>query len=204
MLTGIEAQLREARRQLAGMDWEEKARYMRCDPLGHGVGLPFFERIHQVGPDGCFGPDGQRATAAVGLVLCRYVLRFAANLPPEAEQRITFRELTGSGPLVSRFADNTLKIITTTFGRRGDDLLAASARLGGAREENNGGFDLFLRFDALPHVPLYLQFNAADDQFPAQAALLFQRSAETYLDLRGLFLLGTYLTGQLITNHSQF
>ena len=47
-------------------------------------------------------------------------------------------------------------------------------------------------------MPLYLRFNAADDEFPAQAALLFHRSAAVYLDLQTLFIAATYLTGRLI------
>ncbi|MDA8141255.1 MAG: DUF3786 domain-containing protein [Desulfobacteraceae bacterium] len=197
MLIGIDQEYQEARSALADMDWAALSRRIGCQPMDNGLALPFFQQIHQVSPDGCVGPDSQPATAAVGLVLCRYVLRFPPQPLPQGP-RITFRELTDSGPLVARFADNTLKIITTTFGRRGEDLLAAAIRLGGRREAN-GAFDLFLRFEALPHVPLFLQFNAADDLFPAQAALLFHCSAETYLDLRSLFILGTYLTGRLIT-----
>lgn len=188
----------EARRLLAGVDFETAARRMGLSLEGSGLGLPFFGETHWLNADGCFRSNGGAATEAVGLVLCTYVLNYPASRPA-GDQRITFRELSHSGPLVSRFADNTLKIIGTTFGDREADLLSAALELG-AEQVNQNGFDLFLRFEALPQVPLFLQFNAADDLFPAQAGLLFQRSAETYLDLHSLFTLGTYLTGRLITS----
>lgn len=197
-MSAIHQDYLEARKHLAGIDWHDAARRMGCQPLNKGLALSFFGEIHHVTTAGCFTAEGQAVTEAVGLLLCRYACRFPATLPPEWE-RITFRELRGSGPLVSRFADNTLKILVTAFGRRIDDLRAGAMLLDGREEKKQSGFDLSLRFDALPHVPVYLHFNAADDLFPAQAALLFQRSAETLLDLRSLFILGTYLTGRLIT-----
>jgi hypothetical protein len=53
-------------------------------------------------------------------------------------------------------------------------------------------------FQALPGVPQYLSFNDRDDDFPAQSNLFFQQSAERYLNLKSLFVLGTYLAGHLI------
>jgi hypothetical protein len=59
--------------------------------------------------------------------------------------------------------------------------------------------DLSLCFTALPRIPLYLQFNADDDLFPAHSTLLFNQFAEHYLDMQTLFLLATYLAGRLVT-----
>jgi hypothetical protein len=66
--------------------------------------------------------------------------------------------------------------------------------------ESAQGFDRRYRFQALPEVPLILNYNTADDLFPAQANLLFRRSAQTLLDIRDLFTLGTYLTGRLVAH----
>lgn len=194
----IEEAYLEALRSVDGIDWHATAGRLGGKPFDGAIELPFFGQPHRVSRDSCLDPEGRPATAAVAMVLCRYLLRLPSS-PVPAGQRITFRELSGAGPLVSRFADNTLKIITTTFGHRIRDLNAAAKKLGGRPEGDGSGFDLFLRFEALPNVPVYLQFNGADDLFPAQAGVLFQRSAETCLDLQSLFVLGTYLTGRLIT-----
>jgi len=54
-----------------------------------------------------------------------------------------------------------------------------------------------IRFKALPQVWLYLSFNDQDEDFPAQCNLLFDRSAEQYLSMKSLFVLGTALAGTL-------
>jgi dienelactone hydrolase len=54
-----------------------------------------------------------------------------------------------------------------------------------------------MRFDALPKIPILLLFNDADDEFPAQCLLLFERRAEKYLDMECLAILGWLLAGYL-------
>lgn len=187
----------EARSRLAGLDWTAVARRIGAISTPEGMQVAFFGEPHWIGPQGCRGPDGRNAAEAVGLVLCRYVERFP-DIPPHDGPTRTFRELEGAGPLVSRFADNTHKIIASTFGREPDALRDAALALNGCRQEQVSGFDLALRFEALAHVPLYLHFNAVDSEFPAQAVLLFHRSATVFLDLQALFIVATYLTGRLI------
>lgn len=187
----------ETRNGLAAVDWPRVAGYMGRPLMPEGLRVAFFGAPHWIGPQGCRAVDGSAASEAVELLLGRYVLRFPAAAPPDGPC-VTFRELEGAGPLSQRFADNTHKIITTTFGRSLDRLQKAALAVSGCRAELQSGFDLSLRFEALVRVPLYLRFNAADDEFPAQASLLFHRSAAVYLDLQTLFIAATYLTGRLI------
>ncbi|MBI5062952.1 MAG: DUF3786 domain-containing protein [Desulfatitalea sp.] len=187
----------ETRNRMAAADWSTVAGYMGRPLAPEGIQVAFFGEPHWIGPQGCRALNGGTASEAVELVLGRYVLRFPAVPPPDGPC-VTFRELEGAGPLSQRFADNTHKIITTTFGRSADRLRMAAQAVIACRPEAQSGFDLALRFEALVRVPLYLRFNAADDEFPAQASLLFHRSAALYLDLQTLFIAATYLTGRLI------
>jgi len=187
----------ETRNGLAAVDWSRVAGYMGKPLMPEGIQVAFFGEPHWVGPRGCRAVNGSAASEAVELLLGRYVLRFPAVPPPDGPC-VTFRELEGAGPLSQRFADNTHKIITTTFGRSVDRLQKAAQALIGCRAEAQSGFDLCLRFEALVRVPLYLRFYAADDEFPAQVSLRFHRSAAVYLDLQTLFIAATYLTGRLI------
>jgi len=41
-------------------------------------------------------------------------------------------------------------------------------------------------------------FNDADDEFPADCKVLFERSAEHYLDMECLAITGSFLAGNLI------
>ena len=54
------------------------------------------------------------------------------------------------------------------------------------------------RFRALPRVPLLLLFNDADEEFPAEARILFRANAERILDMECLAILGWLLSSKLI------
>ena len=182
---------------LAGMDMTVSGRRMGVPVVQGRLRIPFFGESHEVGQRGCLDPAGREVTAAVGLVLCQYVLRFPSQTPLPGRPA-SFREFEGAGPLMVSFANNTHKTICDTYGRNLSALQSAARRLGGVEAEEKHNFDLFLRFPALPHLPVFLQFNASDENFPSTASLLFQQSAQAYLNLQALFILGTYFTGRLI------
>lgn len=96
------------------------------------------------------------------------------------------------------FAENTHKTIESTFAGRTEDLRSAAIAGGGIVSPETTSFDISVRFQALPRIPVLLNFNERDDLFPAQCSLLFRQSAESYLDLKSLGVVGTYLTGKLI------
>ena len=159
--------------------------------------VPFYDQIYRVRPGKIVSLEGRKPTDAVGLVLCRYLSDAPAGSLPEGRP-VSFREFKGAGPLVSSFASNTNKLITSAFASSIESLQRASRQLKGRIQADHPGYDLSVVFDALPRIPLCLQFNAADDLFPAQCSLLFEPSAETFLDMPSLFILGTYLAGRLV------
>ena len=165
---------------------------------GDGLEIPFFDRIYRATANKIMTADGHSPTEAVVLAVGRYILQFPAGDIPLGP-RVTFRELSGAGPLVASFANNTNKLIAGTFAADIKKLEDRCRRMSCRPEFQSNGFDLSASFAAFPKVPLYLQFNAADDLFPAQATLLFHTSAEHYLDMQTLFILGTYLAGRLVS-----
>jgi hypothetical protein len=50
-----------------------------------------------------------------------------------------------------------------------------------------------MQFNALPKIPVLLLFNDADEEFPAQCAVLFERRAENFLDMECLAMVGMLL-----------
>lgn len=182
---------------LAGLDWPERAVRTGATVADQGLRLAFFGQPHRVTASGCFDDHGQPVTQAVGLALSAYTLNHPEAAPPDGAP-ITFRELVGGGPLAAKFAGNIHKTLADAFGGSVAALETAASPLTGQRCEAPPGFDAEFRFEALPRIPLYLRFNAADDEFPAQATLLFNRSVDAYLDHRCLYILATYLTGRLI------
>ena len=156
----------------------------------------FFGTRYRLGPTTICDPRGQQPPAVICDLLVDYVLNFPADVP-RSDRLVSFRELEGAGPLVVSFANNTNKTIMHTFTGKLSGLAAAAGALGGQPQRHVAGFDLSLKFQALPHVPLYLQFNDAEAPFTAQSSLLLEASIEHYLDMQSIFTLGTFLCGQL-------
>ena len=192
----------EIDRQLSKLDPEglkARADDLGCPWNGAGLDVRFYGRLYRVSPAGVDAVDGASPGRTVRGLLLDYVSAgpLAAR---SAKTRITFRELPGAGPLVTAFANNTHKIIARTFGTDLARLEAACERLKGRRNPAVVGYDLAVEFSALPKVPLHLQFNAAEDEFPAEAGILFGDNAPDFLGPHSLFALATYLTGSLISS----
>lgn len=189
-------------KELADINLAERAQALKLEMRSNRLIIPFFGRQHFISHQGVIGFDGKAPTPAVATVLLDYTLH-NTGVPPANPEKISFRDFKGAGPLVVSFANNTHHLIASTFAGRLEALKAACRNLCGTPEVDAVSTDLFMKFQALPGVPQYLSFNDQDDDFPAQSHLLFQRSAESYLNLKSLFVLGTFLAGSLIKFHSQ-
>jgi hypothetical protein len=159
--------------------------------------LDFFNR--QIAFDGNDFVDmnGDGVTTAVKVALCNYLMKCQREKHTVTNKMVTFREFSNAGPLFSRFSENTGKIISTNFSGQLDQLKSRCQSIGGTLLETES-YDLSVKFQALNKIPIFLNFNDADDMMPANAVFLFHDDAETYLDLDSLALLCTYLTGLLI------
>ena len=189
-------------RELAKINLAERAQALELEMRSDSLVIPFFGRQHFISQQGVIDFDGNAPTPAVATVLLNYTLR-NTMIPPANPEKISFRDFKGAGPLVVSFANNTNHLIASTFSGRLDALKAAYRDLSGTPEVDAVSSDLFMKFQALPGVPQYLSFNDQDDDFPADSHLLFQRSAESYLNLKSLFVLGTFLAGSLIKFYSR-
>jgi hypothetical protein len=87
--------------------------------------------------------------------------------------------------------------VVETFAGRLADLEKAAKELGGYPPGEDFPYDACFRFDALPKIPMLLLFNDVDEEFPAKCTVLFQASAENYLDGECLAMLGAQLAGRL-------
>ncbi len=162
-----------------------------------GCRFDFFNRPILFDGNDFIDLSGGHIQPIVKTIFCQYLI----NCPPvkieNAGRLVTFREFSGSGPLFSRFAENTNKTIEHTFSNRLNALEDRCRRFFGM-PVNNASYDLSIRFKALPKIPLIFQFNDADDILPASSTLLFHEDAQKYLDLKSLSAIGTYFTGLLI------
>ncbi len=162
-----------------------------------GRRIVFFETCYTLWPDRLLDDRGGVPATAVADLIGRYLAKPPVTGASLEDDWCSFRELRGAGPLAVNFAANTHKTIAATFASNLSALDRAAGRAAGVLQ-SEPGFDRRYCFQALPEMPLVLNYNAADDLFPAQAHLLFRRCAQAGLDIRDHFMLGTYLTGRLV------
>ncbi len=158
----------------------------------------FFNKQVHYSKNGTIECQGPALTKKIQSALSQYFSDFPRGPWQPSCKLITLREFTGSGPLYSRFTANTCKTIEATFSGNLHDLKKQCLALG-ARIKETPSHDLSARFQALSTIPIILNFNDKDDIMPANAVFLFYDDADKYLDLKGLGVLITYLTGLLIT-----
>jgi hypothetical protein len=158
--------------------------------------IPLFNRTYRVSKEGIAREDGQRPQLSTCVILSKYLL-----LCPAAEPARTawaaYRDFKDSGPLAAYWANDVEGAIVEAFAGRITALGKAAEKLGGCAPDEDFPYDTCYRFEALPKVPMLMLFNDGDDEFPAKGTVLFQASAEEYLDGECLAMLGAQLAGRL-------
>ena len=182
--------------QIAEIDLSAKAQILGAQEKNGALEIKFYGQPHLVSNAGVFKFSGERASFAVCVLLCCYVLQ-CPDATADPGEWVTYREFKDAGPLVGYFTSNTNKIIEDTFTGRIDALKAACTNMGGQLVDASA-FDVACMFDMLPRIPVFFRFNDRDETFPSQVSILFRQSAEKHIDMECLAIGGTYLTGHLI------
>ena len=158
--------------------------------------VPVFGHPHRVSRAGIAGPGGKRPHFSVSIVLLKYLLLCPEELPAGSEW-VSFKDIPDAAPLIGYFSSNVLTAVAGGFSGRLQDLKQAADFLGGRVPDDAYPYDLAFEFRPLPRVPVLLLFNDADDEFPAQCAVLFERRAERFLDPECLAIVGSLLVDGL-------
>jgi hypothetical protein len=183
--------------QIGTIDYLARADLLGVEADGEELIIPLYNRAYSVSGTGIRARKGAAPNDAVRVILAKYVLTCPDQPPPLSAEWMTYREFRDAGPLVSYFASNTNKSIEQHFsGAR--TYLENSCRALGAQIQDNDSYDLSVRFQALPRIPVVLNFNDADEMFPAACSILYQASAEHFLDMECLAMTGTLLAGLLL------
>lgn len=184
-------------REIKQVDLKEKSEILGILVKNGFFIFPFFNRELAYDGDDFTDLSGEEVLPAIKLVLARYMMMCPEKIFPGSGRLLTFREFPGSGPLFSRFVNNTSKIMETTFSGCLGELEKRCRELNGFIVETEG-YDLSVRFKALPRIPIILNFNDTEDGMTARAGFLFYDNVGSYLDLQTLSIISTYLTGRLI------
>ena len=183
--------------EIGTIDYLARADLLGVETDGEALLIPLYNRTYSVSRSGISARGGAALNDAVRVILAKYVLTCPDQLPPLSNKLMTYREFRDAGPLVSYFATNTNKSIEQHFGGALVQL-EQCCKILGAQIEDNESYDLSARFLALPRIPVVLNFNDSDEMFPAACSILYQASAELFLDMECLAMTGTLLAGKLL------
>lgn len=185
---------------------------VQSDPvrLAHLAGVPFARKEGNSGffsvcflgtPYEVSWPEGSANDAAdqsgpdvmTHLILLHYLL--TADATPMADQWVAFRSLRGGMGYEAAFRRRADLRLAQRFGSDREAFELAAQALGGERLTFG---DASFGFRALPSLWLAVVLHLADDEFPADASVLFDGSANHYLATEDLAVLGGMLAGRLI------
>ena len=165
---------------------------------GTAIIIHLFGKPTRVSARGIIDQSGQRPSFDICVILCKYLLLCPDSIPKETEWT-AYRDFKDTGPLTTYFANDVERSIAGRFSGRLRKLETAGKALGGCPPDMELSNDLSMRFEALPRVPLLMLYNDADEEFPAQCSVLFERRAEIYLDAECLAMVGRLLFTKLET-----
>jgi len=159
--------------------------------------VPFFGFPYRISQKGIVDEHGNKPSHDVCVVLCKHLL-MCPEVEPLQSPWVTYKDFKDAAPFVSGFTNNVEKKISREFSGRLSSLQDACRSVNGLPAQLGTTHDLCMAFEALPKVPVMLLFNDADEEFPAQCTLLFEKRAEKYLDMECLAIVGMVLAQWLI------
>ena len=178
--------------KIAELDFGAIAVTLGVKTDGDSVTVPFFNTPYQVTRHGVLTPDEDPATFGVGVVLCNYLIQCPDDIPRDDEW-YSYKDFKDAAPLVGTFANTVERPIVETFSGRLSELEKAARILGGIEPTITFPYDLNMLIQALPRIPMLLLFNDADDEFPADCKILYEKRTESYLDMECVAIIGMLL-----------
>jgi len=133
-------------------------------------------------------PDGSRCPEELAILILDYVIRADGSAP--TGEWIGFQELPDGLFYRQAFQGYSGDQLVKDLGADGERFRRAAGTLS---EEPLSLGDAGYAFRVLPQVPLAVVWWDGDDEFPANATVLFDRIAGTYLPTDGLAILGRML-----------
>lgn len=195
-----------ARADWASADPARQARQAGCESTADGVLVPFFGRPHlATHPAGIVSAEAAPVHATVAILVLHYLTH--ADGAPVAGEWLAFRDLPDGLFYSPSFASRAEAPIAAAFGGGFGGTRAPGNELGEFRAAaaSVGGDELDLAdasfaFLALPRLRLAALLWEGDEDYPAEARILFDAAAGHYLAAEDLAGLGEALARRLISS----
>ena len=182
--------------QIGKIDLDSRADKLGGRIIKNEMVLSFFGQPYRISSRGIIDPSGKQPPMGISVVLCKYLL-LCPDIPSLDKEWVSFRDFKNTAPLVHSFVNHTEQPIVRNFSNHLEDLAEACEKLGGRDPDLDLNYQLIMKLYPLPKVPVLLLFDDADEEFPAQCKVLFERRAEHYLDPECLAIIGTLLNQYL-------
>jgi hypothetical protein len=173
--------------QLAELDPELTAKRAKCrytaDQGQYVLSFLNKEYVVDVGRCRIFPHDHQQQEVSFLEQLCLLAYLIGAKDLPLADKLVRPESLPGGQFFFRGFHSLPTKKLETAFGRCPERLCEIAERFGAERcEFGDASIEMYL----LPRIPVTIVIWTADDQFPARASILFDRTAADHLLLDAL------------------
>jgi hypothetical protein len=155
--------------------------------------VPFLDRLYHVRCPGFEFADAVAAGEQIPLQEQVLLLHYLAAEAPVAitGDWVAYREIPGATFYFPAFVKRAVDPLKKRFGGDLEAFRRAAARLGGTAV---GQGDAAAELRPLPNIPLRLILHAGDEEFPPEAAILFDRSAGRILSPEDL----AWLAGMVV------
>jgi hypothetical protein len=198
MISGYEQIYRDLLPRLLQCDLAESAGRLGLEMLANGeVSVQFCGRQYVISSVGVNPADGQPVDVNNRSVLAHYILSQGRGEPEHSF--LPLAQMTGT-VMGQQLQDKGLMVkpLLREFGSDYDKFQSAARKLGGVLEGASEDGGQGWTFQVLPKIPLRLVFYQADDEFPADIQMLFDRSARRFMEFECLAFLSGCFTKALI------
>ncbi len=139
----------------------------------------FLDRCYHISyPEFAFS-DASDASAEVPLQEQVLLLHYLLGCQPRLTgQWVAYREIPGAGFYYGAFAKRAIEPLKKVFGRNVEALKRAAGKLNATPLETG---EAAFQLDVLPYAPIQVIVWEGDDEFPAEANVLFDASVGDYL-----------------------
>ncbi len=166
---------------------------LHLDSTGRII-VPFLadRYIVDVGARKVFFESGPELYPFLTVLILHYLV--GVDERPLAGEWISFREFEGGDVYIAAFTNRTLIPLKNAFGERPELLVPAAQPLGAERLDFG---DVGLSVPVFPKVPLAVIVWRGDDEFPPEANVLFDKTANSILDTEDLAICGAFTVSKL-------
>ena len=141
--------------------------------------VTFLDRIYHIHYPDFFFSDIRDDATQVPLQEQVLILHYLQGCRPLLQGRwVAYREIPGAGFYFGAFVKRAVEPLKKVFGQNVTALALAVDKLNGSRLETGSAA---FRIDVLPYAPLQLIIHEGDEEFPAEANILFDAAVGDYL-----------------------